>query len=201
MNTQAVYRVLLLIPIGAFLLVILRNFVGIKTSGTFMPVLIALAFRETGLLSGIALFSIVVALGLTVRFYLERLQLLVMPRLTAVLIVVILTMVTLSIVTLSLGIQLGLSIALFPLVILTMTIERMSVVWEQRGSTEALVSCLGSLLTAAAAFLVMNVKWTEHMVFVFPELLLVMLAITLLLGRYSGYRLTDLYRFKALAGG
>jgi hypothetical protein len=45
------------------------------------------------------------------------------------------------------------------------------------------------------------VKFIEHLVFVFPELLLVLLAATLLLGRYSGYRLMDLYRFKALAKG
>jgi hypothetical protein len=35
--------------------------------------------------------------------------------------------------------------------------------------------------------------------FVFPELLLVVLAATLLLGRYSGYRLTELRRFRALS--
>jgi hypothetical protein len=56
-----------------------------------------------------------------------------------------------------------------------------------------------SLITAALAFLVMNVKLVEHLVFVFPELLLVILAITLLMGRYTGYRLADLYRFRALA--
>ncbi len=88
-NTQAVFRVLLTIPIGAFLLVILRNIVGIKTFGTFMPVLIALAFRETGLLWGIFLFIVVVGLGLCTRFYLEKLKLLVVPRLAAVLIVVV----------------------------------------------------------------------------------------------------------------
>jgi hypothetical protein len=39
----------------------------------------------------------------------------------------------------------------------------------------------------------------EHLIFVFPELLLVLLAVTLVLGRYSGYRLTELFRFRALA--
>jgi hypothetical protein len=38
-------------------------------------------------------------------------------------------------------------------------------------------------------------------VFVFPELLLVLLAATLLLGRYYGYRLLELPRFKVLARG
>jgi len=37
-------------------------------------------------------------------------------------------------------------------------------------------------------------------VFVFPESLLVLLAATLMLGRYSGYRLVELPRFKVLAG-
>ncbi len=198
-NTQAVYRIIFLIPVGAFLLVILRNVVGIKTFGTFMPVLIGLAFRETGLLWGILFFSIVVTLGLWVRFYLERLKLLVVPRLSAVLITVIILMAGISILSHSLGIHRGLSIALFPMVILTMTIERMSIVWEELGPNEALLSGLGSLFTAALAFLVMNIKLLEHLLFVFPELLLLILAATLLLGRYSGYRLFDIYRFRALS--
>ncbi|MEW6349439.1 MAG: UUP1 family membrane protein [Thermodesulfobacteriota bacterium] len=197
--TQAVYKVLLLIPVGTFVLIILRNVVGIKTFGTFMPVLIALSFRETGLLRGIFLFVVIVALGLGVRSYLERLKLLVVPRLAAVLIVVVGFMALLSVVSHHLGGHTGLSVALFPLVILTMTIERMSVVWEERGPEEAFVSGLGSLTTAALAFVVMKSKYLEHLVFVFPELLLVVLAITLLMGRYSGYRLMDLHRFRALA--
>jgi hypothetical protein len=199
--TQSVYRILLTIPIGALLLVILRNIVGIKTFGTFMPVLIALAFRETGLIWGVLLFAVVVTLGLITRFYLEKLKLLVVPRLAAVLIVVVLLNLGLSILTHNLGLAQGLSLALFPLVILTMTIERMSIVWEERGASESLLSGGGSILAASLAFVVMNNKFLEHIFFVFPELLLVLLAVTLLLGRYSGYRIMDLYRFKALARG
>jgi hypothetical protein len=200
-HTQAVYRILLLVPIGAFLLVILRNVVGIKTFGTFMPVLIALAFRETQLLWGIVLFSVVVALGLSIRLYLEHLKLLVVPRLAAVLFVVVLLMALLSILTYKLGLERGLSVALFPMVILTMTIERMSIVWEERGANEALQQGLGSLVVAAIAYLIMTIKQVEHLAFVFPELLLVLLAGTLLLGRYYGYRLLELRRFKQLVKG
>jgi hypothetical protein len=197
-HTQAVYHVLLLIPVGAFLLVILRNVVGIKTFGTFMPVLIALAFRETQLLWGIILFSVVVGLGLSIRLYLEHLKLLVVPRLASVLFVVVLLMALLSILTHKLGMERGLSVALFPMVILTMTIERMSIVWEERGAVEALQQGLGSLIVAAIAYFIMTIKLVEHLTFVFPELLLVLLAGTLLLGRYYGYRLLELRRFKQL---
>jgi hypothetical protein len=189
----------LLIPLGAFLLVILRNVIGIKTFGTFMPVLIALAFRETQLLWGVALFTLIVALGLAMRFYLEQLKLLLVPRLAAVLIVVVLLMAGISIISNQLGLERGLSIALFPMVILTMTIERMSIVWDERGPAEAIHQGLGSLAAATLVYLVMSNHFVAHLIFVFPELLLLVLAMTLLLGRYSGYRLFELFRFKVLA--
>ena len=197
-RTQQVYRVLLLIPVGAFLVVLFRTVIGLNTFGTFMPVLIALAFRETQLAWGICLFSCVVALGLAFRFYLDRLKLLLVPRLASVLIIVIILMALLSLVTHKLGLEKGLSIALFPMVILTITIERMSIVWEERGALEAINQGLGSLFAAAVAYLVMANAYVEHLLFFFPELLLVLLAATLLFGRYTGYRLLELFRFREL---
>jgi hypothetical protein len=201
LQTQAVYAILLLVPLGAFLVVLLRNVVGISTFGTFMPVLVAMAFRETRLLNGIVLFTLIVSLGLAVRFYLERLRLLLVPRLASVLTVVVLLMALVSILSHRLGIEIGLSVALFPMVIMTMTIERMSIVWEERGPGEAIKEGLGTLLAAAAIYVVMVTPEVKHFLLVFPELLLVLLAATLLLGRYTGYRLTELARFRVLAGG
>jgi len=199
-ETQAVYQILLVMPVGVFLLVVLRNVIGIKTFGTFMPVLIALAFRETHLLIGIVMFTLVVSLGLAIRFYLERLKLLLVPRLAAVLIVVLMLITLISIFSYQLGIYRGLSVALFPMVILTMTIERMSIVWEERGAAEALQQGIGSLVVAVCVYLIMNLESIQYFVFVFPESLLVLLAATLLLGRYTGYRLAEVMRFRALAG-
>ena len=199
-QTQAVYSVLLMIPIGALVMVVMRNIVGIDAFGTFMPVLIALAFRETKLLWGIVLFTLLVALGLSIRFLLERLRLLLVPRLGAVLIVVVLLMLLISLMSHKLGMETGLSVALFPMVIIAMTIERMSVVWEERGPGDAMRAGGGSLLVAMAAYIFMGMKWLEHLVFTFPELLLVVLAVVLLAGRYTGYRLLELSRFRVLQG-
>jgi hypothetical protein len=197
-QTQNVYRVLLLAPVGAFLIVFMRNVVGFKTFGTFMPILIALAFRETKLLWGMVLFTLVVGLGLAIRFYLEYLKLLLVPRLASVLTIVIMLMAGVSLLTHKLGIDRGVSVALFPMVILTMTVERMALVWEEMGPLEALQQGFGSLLMAALAFVIMSDSVLRHMVFVFPELLLIVLAANLLLGRYTGYRLTELWRFRSV---
>ena len=199
-RTQAVYAVLLMIPIGALIMVVMRNIIGIDAFGTFMPVLIALAFRETKLFWGVILFTLLVTLGLTIRFLLDRLRLLLVPRLSAVLIVVVILMLIISLLSHRVGADTGLSVALFPMVIIAMTIERMSVVWEERGAGDAIRAGFGSLFVAVAAYIFMGMQWLEHLIFTFPELLLVILALVVLAGRYTGYRLTELRRFRELAG-
>ncbi|NLF24376.1 MAG: inactive transglutaminase family protein [Deltaproteobacteria bacterium] len=198
LEVQSIYRVLLLVPLGGFIVALIRSVIGLRTFGTFMPVLIALAFRETQLGWGIVLFSTLVALGLMFRFYFEHLKLMLVPRLAAILTVVVLLMALVSLLTHKLGLMLGLSVALFPMVIVTMTIERMSTVWDELGAQHALRQGCSSLLCAAVVYLIITVKAVEHLVFTFPELLLVLLAACLMLGRYTGYRLLEYLRFRAL---
>jgi hypothetical protein len=197
-QTQAVYEILLLIPLGILVIVLLRNFVGLSSFGTFAPVLIALAFRETELLKGIGLFVLIVSLGLFFRFYLERLRLLLVPRLAAVVTIVVLLMTAISIVSDQFGMETGLSVSLFPMIIVSMVIERMSVIWEERGAMASIKEGIGSLFMAALAYLVMSVDVFAYWVTVYPELNLMLLGVIIALGRYTGFRLTELRRFKPL---
>jgi hypothetical protein len=199
-SAQETYTILLTVPIGAFIILILRNFIGLSTFGTFMPVLIALAFRETHVIWGITIFTVIVSFGLLVRFYLDQLKLLLVPRLSAILTVVIILMMFISILSQNLGLDSGLSVALFPMVILTMTIERMCITWDERGAYEAIKAGVGSLIAAVICFGAMSYPPAQYLVFAFPELLLVLLALILWFGQYRGYRLFELYRFNVLAG-
>ena len=199
-NVQETYKIILMVPVGAFIILLLRNFIGLGTFGTFMPVLIALAFRETHVGFGIFLFVVIVSFGLLIRFYLDNLHLLLVPRLAAILTVVIILMINLSVLMQHLGVDSGLSVALFPMVILTMTIERMCITWDERGALEAIKSGVGSLIAAVIAFYVMSWEALQYLFFAFPELLIVLLSLILLFGQYRGYRLSELLRFKTLAG-
>jgi hypothetical protein len=107
-------------------------------------------------------------------------------------------MLFISLISHRLGLETGLSVALFPMVIIAMTIERMSVVWEERGAVDAIRAGLGSMVVAVFAYLAMEIDWLNHLIFTFPELLLVVLGLVLLAGRYTGYRLTELRRFGPL---
>ena len=81
---QGVFKGLMLIPVAALVVVIMRILVGLKTSGTFMPILIALAFLQTQLLTGMALFVTLVGVGLFIRSWLSYMNLLLVSRISAI---------------------------------------------------------------------------------------------------------------------
>ena len=198
---QDVYKVLLMVPLGALVIAFMRVMIGIPTFGTFTPILIALAFRETQLGWGVTLFIGILFAGFLVRVGLANLRLLLVPRLACMLIVVIGLMVMMSLFSARLGFTQGLSIALFPMVILTMTIERMSIVWEERGTKETIKETIGTLIVSVFGYYVMNHPNLMHLLFNFPELLLIVLAASMMFGSYNGYRLSELLRFKDLVKG
>jgi len=85
------------------------------------------------------------------------------------------------------------------MVIISMVIERMSVVWEERGAATAIREGLGSLFMAALAYLVISLDILTFWVSVYPECNLIVLGLIVALGRYTGLRLNELKRFKSLA--
>ena len=188
---QNTFKLLLMIPLGALIVVILRNIVGLQTAGTFMPILIAMVFLQVNLLAGLTLFILL-------RGYLSHLNLLLVPRISAVLVFVIIIYVAISVISIKLDIEAGLRVTFFPMIIISWTIERMSVLWEEEGPRDVFVKGGGTLLSASLIYLVMQNKYVAHLTFTFPEILLVVLAVIILIGSYTGYRLSELRRFEPL---
>ncbi len=192
---QSMFRMLLLLPLGALVVAFMRIIIGIRTSGTFMPVLIAVAFVQTTLIPGLVAFLAIVAIGLMMRGYLSSLNLLLVSRISALIILVIAITATMSIIGYQMGFNTGMTVTFFPMVIIAWTIERMSILWEEEGGREVLVQGAGSLFVAICAYLLMDTPLAGHLTFNFPELLLVILGLILLMGQYTGYKLSELKRF------
>jgi hypothetical protein len=193
---QSLFKMLLLLPIGALITVFMRLIIGIKTSGTFMPVLIAMAFLQTSLFLGMLNFVVLVAIGLVLRSFLSSLNLLLVARIATIIVIVIFMVAFMTLIGYELGFNSGMSVAFFPIIILAWTIERMSILWEEEGAKEVVIQGGGSLLVASIAYLAMVNGYVAHLFFNFPELHLIVIALLILMGRYTGYRLLELYRFR-----
>lgn len=193
---QRTFRILILVPIGALMICLLRNIVGFPTFGVFLPVLMALAFRNTGLAYGLGIFWGVVLIGYVVRRWIDKLRLLLVPRLSVILTLVIICITLFALVGNKLGLREFMAVGLLPFVILTMTIERFFVITEESGAREALWTAAGSAGVAVITYGILELEPLQLTFFVYPELLFAVAAVQVFLGRYTGYRLSELLRFR-----
>ncbi len=198
LEEQTLFKGILLVPVGVLLVVIFRVLVGLRTSGTFMPVLIAIAFIQTSLVTGLIGFFLIIGVGLMIRAYLSQHNLLLAARISAVIISVIIIIAVFTVLAYWLGLTEGLKITFFPMIILSWTIERMSILWEEEGPKQVVKQGGGSLLVAIIAYMLMSNHLVRYLMFNFIGLQFVCMALVLLLGRYTGYRLFELARFKNL---
>ena len=197
---QGTFRILLLVPIGALIISFLRNVVGLPTFGIFMPLLIALAFRSTGMLYGVSIFCGVLLVGYAVRSLLDRLHLLLVPRLSVILTLVIACFTLLALLGNRLGLREFMAVGLIPFVILTMTIERFFILIEESGTREAIITAAGSTAISVVTYWIISWEPLQLTFFVYPELILAVAGLQILLGRYTGYRLSELFRFRSMRG-
>jgi len=195
---QEIFHILLLVPIGVLMISVLRNIVGFPTFGIFMPVLMALAFRSTGLSYGLGIFAGVVLIGYLLRRGIDRLRLLLVPRLSFLITFVILAFTVFALIGSKLGIREFMAVGLLPFVILSMTIERFFILIEESGAFQALRTAAGSAAVAAITYKIIQIDPLQLTFFVYPELLFAIMGLLLLLGNYSGYRLSEILRFKVL---
>ncbi len=193
---QSIFKFILLVPVGALIVILMRVIVGVRTAGTFMPVLLAIAFVQTDLLNGVAIFLLILVVGIWVRSLLSRLDMLLVARIAAVVVLVVSLMAVISIVSYRLGIEQALTVTFFPMIIIAWTIEHMSILWEDDGPMEVFIQTTGSLVVAILCFFVMTNHYVEHWMFNFPELLLALLGFIIILGQYTGYRFSEMIRFR-----
>jgi transglutaminase-like putative cysteine protease len=193
-------KVVLILPIGALLTAFVRTIIGIRTFGTFSPTLLALAFVYNDFNTGLCIFAVVIATGFISRGVLDRLKLLLVPRLSIILTLVVMLMV------------LGVSImnyfkelapnpgqtVLLPMVILTNLVERFYVTSEEDSFVYAVRLMTTTLLMALVIYLLLSWRVLGNVLFDNPELHFFTVAILIVMGRYTGYRLTELVRFRDL---
>lgn len=198
---QNTLKWLMIFPLAILITVLMRNVVGLTTMGTFTPMLIALSLVQTGFFEGIICFTLILTLGLLLRLMLSKLNLLLVPRIAAVVIFVILIMQGLTVIGYRLDIAVAASAVFFPIIITAWIIERASIIWEEEGPMNTIKEIIYSMFTAIVTYFVVASEEIRHVMFAFNEINLVILFTVMLLGTYTGYRLTELKRFYPLSKG
>ncbi|MCY2993059.1 MAG: hypothetical protein NTY19_35030 [Planctomycetota bacterium] len=199
LDMHEVLSLMLLIPIGALVTAVFRTLIGIRTFGTFTPTLLALSFVYSDWRTGLVVFAVVVGLGLVARDLVDRLKLLMVPRLSVILTMVVVCIVFSVSILDYFRLTPSAQAVLLPMVILTSTIERFFVTTEEDGVKFALQLLTSTVVLAFLCYLVLRWESVGRLLLTYPEIHFFTVGMLLLIGRYTGYRLTELWRFRDFA--
>lgn len=188
---------ILMLPIIATLIAFLRQVVGIKAFGIYTPLIITFAFLATnGLRYGVAIFLVVLLIGMLMRFILKPFRLLYLPRVAIMLTVVALLILVFLVFGGNLK-RTGLaSVSIFPILIMITLVEKFVAVQIEKGNKTALILALETLIISIIGFYIASWSSLIKLMVGQPWLILLTIPINVLLGKWTGLRISEYIRFR-----
>ena len=135
-------------------------------------------------------------IGWMMRRALDRFHLLQVPRASVMLSLVIAMLVVFVAVASRCDLAVTKYVSLFPVIILTGMVERFWLLESDDGTARSFRTLANTVLIAIFVALVTGMSAISATMLRFPEMLGVVVALQMLIGRYTGYRLTELWRFR-----
>jgi hypothetical protein len=193
---QRLVEFLLLLPVAALIICLFRNVIGLNSFGTFAPALVGLAFRDLHSLPGIFVFVSILLVGWLMRRLLDHYHLLQVPRIALMLSLIVIVLILVIVAANFHDMPATKYISLFPMIILTGMVERFWTLETEDSTVSSFKTLLATMFISATIAVVLSFHVLARHLFSYPETLGLIMAAQLLIGRYTGYRLMELFRFR-----
>ncbi len=192
---------LLMLPLVATLVAFFRQVIGIKAFGIYTPSIITfalLAFDPNGIKYGIAIFVSVIFVGMITRLALKQFRLLYLPRVAITLSIISLAILGVMVLGGSLK-RTGLaSVSIFPLLIMITLAEKFVATQIEKGSRIAFILALETLVISVIGYYLISWKTLTDFILHYPWAILATFLINFSLGKWTGLRLTEYFRFRKI---
>jgi PKD repeat protein len=187
---------LLMLPLIATIITVMRQVIGVTTFGVYTPSIITLSFLALGLKFGLTILILIILAGAVVRKALDRFRLLYTPK-----IAIILTFSAfVLLLMLALGIYLDVgqlaTIAVFPMLIMTTLAEKFVSAMSGKGFYTAMLLTLETTVVSLICYWVVEWQTMQNLMLSYPEMIIVLLLVNILLGRWTGLRMLEYVRFR-----
>lgn len=195
-NTVAL---ILMLPVVASFITFCRQIIGIRGFGIYITLIVAFAFVATKLKYGLIIFFIVVSIGTLLRFLIRKIRILYLPRMAIILTGVTLVIFLMFLAGSYLKIQ-GLKIiSIFPILVTILIVERFVAAQIERGVRTAILLTLETFILATISCFIINWTALQKLLLNFPiPIILILFLFNFALGKWTGLRLTEYFRFKEL---
>lgn len=200
---------LLLLPVIATVVAFMRQVVGVTTFGIYTPSIMTLSFLVIGLYAGLLTLGIAIVIGVLSKPLLKQVRMLFIPKMAIVITMVSLSLLLLLIASIYLNFfdAQFLSIAIFPMLILSTLVEKFVSSKGEKSFSSATAIMLETVLVAILAYFVaggevnlgifaFKMDLVKDLMLNHPELIFLLILVNVLLGKWSGLRVLERVRFR-----
>lgn len=187
---------LLIFPIVVTTIAFFRQIIGIKAFGIYTPSIVTFAFLATKIKYGVAIFIVVIIVGMLMRYVLRTLRILYLPRVA----------ITLSIVAFSILILLSIggsmhrtglaAVSIFPILIMITIVEKFVATQIEKGNKTALILAGETLVISVVGYFIASWSVLIEALVNYPWIVLLTIPVNIALGKFDGLRLTEYIRFR-----
>lgn len=193
---------LIMFPIIASIIAASRHVIGLKGFGVYIPAVLSVAFVSTGIVTGVSIFFVVLVAASVFRAILKKLRLQSLPRTALLLWGVSLAVLMVLLLTAVYGLNSLFTVTIFPLLIIILLTENFMETQLNSSQSQALEMTLETLFIAVVCSLIISFQPFQKWVLLNPEItFLGVAAFNVIIGKYSGLRLLEYFRFRSLLEG
>ena len=198
--SQNIIYLLFAVPFITFVISFFRQFVGISTFGVYAPLMLALSLMVLGFGFGMLVFLIVWCVSYVIRVIFEKVDLLYIPRVSLLFSILALSFFLILGLGVYFKVSVNMTLTIFPMLVMATISEKFISAQTEEGLRGALFATLETVFVALMAYALVTWSWLQSSVLAMPELILVPMIGTVWLGRFTGLRLSEYFKFRSLFG-
>lgn len=193
--SSQVIILLLSLPLIATIIAFLKQVIGMTAFGLFTPSIIALSFLSLGWEVGVFFLIFILITGYATRAFMRNWNVLYIPKVAIIITVVSITLMIL------LGISSAIDITynretVFILLIMSTLAEGFLNLKKEEGWASAVISVGETIVGAMLCVFIVQWPTLQSILLAYPELILSTFLVNIFLGRWTGLRLVEYFRFR-----
>lgn len=189
---------ILLLPLLATIVVAFRYIVGLSGIGLLVPIALSITLLGTDVTPGFIMLAAIILASLVSRLILRRFPIMQMPKIAlSMLMVAFFLLIALTISSIY-GIIDVRSLSIFPILLFILLSDRIVSLFLERDFVETVQTTVITLFLAVLGFLLLTWEQLRFFTLVYPESILLLIPINIMIGRYFGLRMTEYIKFQPI---
>jgi hypothetical protein len=190
---------ILLTPILATLVSLVRVVVGLPTLDMLVPITLAFAFVAVGVVVGLLILIAILCASFVSKILLSRMKIMFYPKRSLSMLLLAIFVFGALTLAYTLGFTQVLSLSIFPILILMLLGDSIVSVQLHKSAGETFIITGTTLIIGLFGYFLATNTATQDTLILYPELILLAIPVNIMIGRYFGLRLFEYFRFNTVS--